>query len=108
MLQHECIKKFSKLILNFNFSEILFFLYFDAHKIDSINRISTILKKEIFRVLHSTPSTPIDSSSCCFVDFIVACTQMILVTTSGGSLARSCLHTEDVDPTHARLHGSHE
>ena len=40
-----------RIILNFNFSEIFFFLYFDVHKIDSINRISIILKKGIFRVL---------------------------------------------------------
>ena len=42
----------SNLILNFNFPKIIVFLYFNAHKIVSINQISTILKKGIFRVLH--------------------------------------------------------
>jgi len=53
VLLHECIKKFSKLILNFNFSKLIIFLYFDVHKIDTINQISTILKKVIFKVFQS-------------------------------------------------------
>jgi len=56
----------SKLILNFNFSKIIIiiiFLYFDAHKIDTINQISTILKKGIFRVLHSDTLVVVPSKS---------------------------------------------
>ena len=48
-MQQKC---YSKLIFNFNSSKIIInFLYFDGHKINSINRISTISKKGIFRVL---------------------------------------------------------
>jgi hypothetical protein len=40
VLQHECIKNVSNLILNFYLPKfIYFFLYFNAHKIDSINLI---------------------------------------------------------------------